>query len=676
MTSRKILILGLCAILSAPAARAQTGRGLSDSARIARRIPATSADHPGNIFLAGEPVTIRVPPEATGPAVDWRAVDDANEVVGQGSMNDAAAGLGILGVGWYRVEFLDATGAVTARTTAGVLARLGAATPQDSPICVDSATSWFARSDVAGQEGFAYLAALAGVNWIRDRLSWGDVQTGPETFAPETTYDSAATIQAKYGLKVLQVFHATPRWAIDRDLDGGRATQRFPRDLRHLYRFCQAMARRYEGRVLAWEPWNEANIANFGGHTIDEMCTHQKAAYLAFKAGRPDLTVCWNVYAGSGTPLHTQGVFENEVWRYFDTYNIHTYSQPDAYLSQFAPARQAACGRPLWLTECGIGLHWQTERPWSELSPTDERRQAEFIAPSYASSLFAGVSRHFFFILGNYPENRNQFGILRHDQTPRPAYLALAAVGHLLAGARPMGRLLPQESPEVRIYAFRAVPDGVESDVLVAWANQPTNISWPQGLSPRQVYDYLGRSLAPALPAGLTPSAIFVVLPKGEAEMLKLERPPDLSLSRGEGVPPLSRGQDAGDTRGQDALATICPVVLQLQMPAPTIDLKQQAHLVPAGTPVDLALFAYNFSDSKVSGTVAAQTPAGWETTPANWTIDLDPMERKPLPARILIPSAQTGAEWIRWNGDFGTAGRPVLAVRLAVQGSQKPPPE
>ncbi|MCL5282960.1 MAG: hypothetical protein M1376_24005 [Planctomycetes bacterium] len=46
------------------------------------------------------------------------------------------------------------------------------------------------------------------------------------------------------------------------------------------------MGQRYEGRVLAWEPWNEANIAMFGGHTIDEMSTHQKAAYLAFKAAR------------------------------------------------------------------------------------------------------------------------------------------------------------------------------------------------------------------------------------------------------------------------------------------------------------------------------------------------------------------------------------------------------
>ncbi len=647
MKNRRVLISGLCAVLGLLAVRAPAQDVRRDAHRIPREIPTTTADHPGNIFLAGESVNIKAPQEQ---AVRWRAVDDANNVVAQGEVVDVSAKLGTLGVGWYRLAFLDASGAVVARTTAGVLSRLGAPTPQDSPICVDSATAWFARNDAAKQERFAYLAALAGMNWIRDRMSWGGIQTGPETFAQNTTYDSAATVQAKYGLKVLQVFHDTPGWATDRALDGDRASRRFPRDLRLLYNFCKAMGKRYEGRVLAWEPWNEANIAMFGGHTIDEMCTHQKAAYLGFKAARRDLTVCWNVYAGSGTALHAQGVIENEAWPYFETYNIHTYSKPDAYLNEFAPARQAACGRPLWLSECGIGLHWQTERPWSELSPEDERRQAQSIAPSYASSLFAGVNRHFFFILGNYPENQNQFGILRNDQTPRPAYVALAAVGRLLAGAVPLGRWIPEQNPEARIYAFRALPDGVEHDVLVAWANKPTNIPRMEGISPEAIYDYLGRPVGSSWPADLTAAAVFVVMPKGGAATLTLQAPASVSAGRPGGV---------------------CPVVLQLQMPATAPNLEKQAHVVPAGTRTDLALFAYNFSDARVSGTVSVKTPVNWEVTPASWTVTLDPMERKALPARIVL-SSPGATDWVRMKGDFGPAGQSVLAFRLAAGVSQE----
>jgi hypothetical protein len=658
MTNRKVLLFGLGTVWATLAAGAQTQEAprdvWHDPHRIARDIPATAANHPGNLFLAGEPVVVKTPQEQTGapqrtesrlgtPA-RWRAVDDANAVVAEGRVSDGSANLGTLGIGWYRLDFLDNSGQVMARTTAAVLARLGAPTPQDSPICVDSATSWFASNDPAKQDRLAYLAALAGVNWVRDRMSWGGAQTGPDIFAQNTTYDSAAMLQAKHGLKVLQVFHDTPGWTTDRDLDGERASGRFPRDLRHLYGFCKNMAQRYGGRVLAWEPWNEANITVFGGHTIDEMCTHQKAAYLAFKAARLDLTVCWNVYAGSGTPLHAQGVVENEAWPYFETYDIHTYSKPDDYLSEFATARQGACGRPIWLTECGIGLHWKTERPWSELSPEDERRQAQFIAPSYASSLFAGVNRHFFFILGNYAENKNQFGILRHDQTPRPAYVALAAVGRLLADARPLGRFIPGESPAARVYAFRASPDGLERDVLVAWANEPTEISWPPGISAEAVYDYLGRHDPALLPASLTPSALFIVLPRGSAAKLVLEPPASASAQRPGGI---------------------CPVVLQFQMPQSATDLDQQAHVIPAGTPTSLGLFAYNFSGDKVSGTVTVQqAPDKWAITPASWTVVLDPMERKALPAQIVVPPG-SAADWVKLQGDFGSAGRPVLAFRL-----------
>ncbi len=621
-----------------------------DSQQISRRIPDIAADHPGNIFAAGEPVTIKVPQDLPEQAARWEATDDTGAVIARGEVGRAASplvNLGRLGIGWYRLNFLDVSGKVVSWTTAGVLSPLAVPTPQDSPICVDSATSWFANGDAPRQERFAYLAALASINWIRDRMSWGEVETSPGVFAQSTTYDSAATLQARYGLKVLQVFHLTAEWATDRQLDGDRPSGRFPRDLRQFYNFCKAVAKRYEGRVLAWEPWNEANIPMFGGQTIDEMCTLQKAAYLAFKAPRVDLTVCWNVYAESGTPLHVQGVLDNEAWPYFETYNIHTYTKPDDYLNAFAPARQAACGRPIWLTECGIGLQWQTERPRSELSPEDERRQAQFIAQSYASSLFAGVNRHFFFILGNFAENKIQFGVLRNDQTPRPAYVALAAVGRLLANARPLGRLIPDQNPDARIYAFHAAPNGVERDILIAWAVKPTEFSWPAGISPQAVYDYFGRSVATSLPASLSPPAFFVVLSKGDAAKLSLQPPMSASAPRP---------------------GSACPVVLQLQMPQSATNLGQQAHTIPAATPTEIKLFAYNFSSDKVSGTVTAQQiPANWQITPTDWAVSLDPMERKALPAQITIP-AGSAADWIKLQGDFGSAGRSVLAFRLMVK--------
>ncbi len=613
---------------------------------IPRKIPTAQPQHPGNVFLLGEDVNIKLPEKA----VSFRFLDDHRAVIKQDSIDEKTSNLKIseLGIGWYRIEFLNAAGKVVDWTTAAVLAPMAEPVPQDSPICVDSATSWFAANQPARQENFAHLAALAGVNWIRDRMSWGGFQPEPDKLPNETTYDTAATFQAQYGLKVLQVFHDTPGWAADGQLDGENRSRRFPRDLRDLYKFCKTMAQRYKGRVLAWEPWNEANITMFGGHTIDEMCSHQKAAYLGYKAGNPDLTVCWNVYAGAGTPLQTKGVLENQTWPYFETYNIHSYQKPDDYLKQFAPAREAACGRPIWITECGVRAVAKTGRPWSELSQEDEIKQAEFIARSYASSLFAGVNRHFFFILGNYHEREVQFGLLRYDQTPRPAFVALAALGRLLAGAKCLGRWIPKENPAVRVYAFNSRPDGRQRDVLVIWSEKSTSCSLPKSLSIEAAYDYLGRPLEKEIPPNIDSAAVFVLLPKDSAQKLPLEPPKCSSEFR------------AGKAS---------PVVLQLQMHHSSTKLDRQAHTLEPDKETTLNLFAYNFSDKTVSGKITADhTPQGFILTPDQWEVTLSPMERKPLPARVVINdsgSDEANDDWIKLQGDFADAGRTVLAFRL-----------
>jgi hypothetical protein len=203
---------------------------------IPRSIPTAQPQHPGNVFLFGEDANIKLPEKTSS----WRLLDDRRNVIKQGSTNEKKSNLKISGlaIGWYRIEFLDAAGKVVDWTTAAVLAKLAEPVPQDSPVCVDSATSWFASNQPARQERFAQLAALAGVNWIRDRMSWGGFQREPDKLPKKTTYDTAATFHARYGLKVLQVFHDTPGWAADKELDGENRSKRFPRDLRLLYKTC------------------------------------------------------------------------------------------------------------------------------------------------------------------------------------------------------------------------------------------------------------------------------------------------------------------------------------------------------------------------------------------------------------------------------------------------------
>ena len=104
-------------------------------------------------------------------------------------------------------------------------------------------------------------------------------------------------------------------------------------------------------------------------------------------------------------------------------------------------------------------------------------------------------------------------------------------------------------------------------------------------------------------------------------------------------------------------------------MAAAATDLKQQAHVIPAGTPTELALFVYNFGNSRISGTIRVQqAPADWQITPASWTVDLEPMERRPLPARVILPVSGAKTDWVKLKGDLGPVGQTALAFRLAPQ--------
>lgn len=640
--------------------------GTSDRHRVVpQATPQPLPGHPGNIFLAGEAVHIPVPETVNTGCTQWRLMDDRRQTVRLAKLPSPPAeprqviDLGKLDPGWYRIEFGSAQQPDQTWTSLAVLPRLVTPTPLDTPVAVDAAIAWFARDDPGKQKKFANLAALAGVRWVRDRLRWSEIQPHAGALQPPpTTYDTSADASHEEGLRVLQVFHDTPPWARENADAGGR----FAPDLRNIYRFGRELALRFQGRIEAWEPWNEANIATFGAHTVDQMCSWQKAAWLGFKSGDPDVLVGWNVSAAIPTPAQTEGVLANETWPYFDTYNIHTYDWPHSYAELWQPARAAASGRPLWITEADRGTPHLKNPPWYDQDPRLEQLKAEWIAQSFACSLFAGAQRHFQFILGNYQEgNHIQFGLLRHDLTPRPAYVALAAVGRCLAGARALGRWQPGQ--HVQVYAFRARPDGREHDVLVAWAEKEvdwnergvTTADWklPANLAVQEVVDYLGRSRGTKFPSPLTSAPVFVFLPPGEAAKLPLETPPP-SAPRRPGVP--------------------SPVVLQLVLPQSATrkveDLQWSEGYVYQATPnqpLDFKLHVYNFGTNTAAGRLQfTRQPPQWEVKLATANFNVAPMDRAELTGTLRIPKDATVQDgWVAIRADGGPAGQPVLAFRV-----------
>jgi hypothetical protein len=196
----------------------------------------------------------------------------------------------------------------------------------------------------------------------------------------------------------------------------------------------------------------------------------------------------------------------------------------------------------------------------------------------FAEALYEGTEKAFYFILGDYVERNLQYGLIHHDLTPRPGYVALAAVGRFLNGAVPIGRV-DLGDDKLKGYAFATQVDGAEQETLVMWSEtKRTMVQIPPA---QKAYDYLGRELPQAGKVELTRATVFMVLPRGGSKELKIVPPPAKA--------PWLEGN-------------ACPVVLQL---IGQTDFKQSAFIL--GKTKDLRLVAYNFGQTPAHGKLSAE---------------------------------------------------------------------
>ena len=613
-----------------PAARPRARALAASSATI----PKPLSEHPGNIFLAGEEVVVPLPGDWSGP---WRVLDyDGKQITegnGRGKIN-----LGKLPVGYYEIPREQGKPPIGI----GVLAPLAVPTPKTSPIGVDTALPWSFGNKLPEA---ANLCALAGINWARGRYNWMEMEPKQGEFAPSNKYDAAARELNKAGIQVLQVNGLTPSWA-------GQQKNRFPADLRDAYRFHREMARRWKGQVQAFEPWNEADWIQFGGHTGAEMASFQKACYWGLKAGNPDVIVCQNVFANY-FPEVIADFHDNQAWPYLDTLNFHHYWPMDGLPKYYAQFREISGGRPMWVTECnfyhgelgnGVGADPKT----AEFTADGLRRQAAQVPQVLTISLQNGSAAAFWFILPNFHEGTTQFGVLRDDLTPRPSYLALAAVGRLLADARPVGRL-KSANKDFWGYLFRAKPDGKEQLVLVGWSVRGTEtIQVPT--MPSALFDTIGRERKPAgARLEISTAPVLALFPVGLQNQFEYEPAPSM--------PPLAERRPS-------------PVVLQAVWPAESSKSKvswrpDSQYVVGSEGPERMPIFVYNFAETEVKGRL---TVAG----PKDWNLGISPDATVGPLGRVELAltydsskAARRTREVVKIEGDFGPAGKSLLSMRL-----------
>jgi len=576
---------------------------------------AFGSEHPGNVFVAGDDVQVSVPKEWK----TWQAIDVDGKEVGRANVQDGKAQLGKLPVGYFEIREKEGS---KERITAGVVAKNSPS--EDTPIALDTGIAWF-YSDPEQIRDACTLCRLAGVKWIRERMSWPELETARGTWAAETRYERSMRIEHEAGFKVLQVNHISPPWA-------AKNPMHFPDDLRDVYNFYRGLAKRWSGLADAIEPWNEPDIDVFGGHTGCEIASFQKAAYLGLKAGDPKLPVCQAVFA-IDRPETLDEFGANEVYPYFDRYNLHHYIGLPAYPRAYGRHRAVSGGRPLWTTEFNLTVNWEDEKT-KEPSDEELRKQAFRVSKVFSGALHEGSVKAFYFILGHYVERTIQYGLVHVDLTPRPAYVAFAAVGRFLNAAEPIGRVNLGDE-KLRAFVFKTTVDQEQRETLVAWSEtNPTMATIP---SVEKAFDYLGREMPRKKKVNLTRAPVFLILPRGGSKKLNIEPPPP---------------KPAWSDRKP------CPVVLQLIGPT---DFKQSSFQLDNSK--QLRLIAYNFGETAASGKL------NMEGATADWKeLELAPGAREERNITVAGPGS------VNARLDFGDGVQAIVSARvIAAAANTKP---
>jgi polysaccharide biosynthesis protein PslG len=219
------------------------------------------------------------------------------------------------------------------------------------------------------------------------------------------------------------------------------------------------VAARYQGRIAGLELWNEPNHPEFflGDDRAGRYAALVKAAYPAIKAAAPNVTVVAGALSESDLDF-ARALYARGIAGHYDAFAIHPYNADAAPLDprSIYPVRgsflrgvpafrelQLANGdrTPLWLTESGWSTATVRAQPW--VSGVDEAVQARFLEEQFAQiARWDYVAVNIWFnlmdtttdgadLVGNY-------GLLRADGTPKPAFHAFKRSAPVLGGSVPV----------------------------------------------------------------------------------------------------------------------------------------------------------------------------------------------------------------------------------------------
>lgn len=301
-------------------------------------------------------------------------------------------------------------------------------------------------------------ANAAGAGWTRVFFRWDVIQpAGPSDWKPANVPDPLLDAEIAAGREVVAVLIGTPAWATE----NGTSTAVPP--LEYWGDFVYKIASQYKGRIKHWVIWNQPDVTDPASpsHTWDGTAEDYyrllKEGYLKIKSVDPamqvhlaGLTYTWD--SDRGNPPYLGRLLDLIVADpeaaahnyFFDAVSYHLYYNPRRMLEILTDVRSILDAhnlgsKPIWINETNAPPSEDSLEPLSGpagISVTLSEQNA-FVIQAFAMALAGGAERIAFNKMRNdypHPEAVEPYGLLRADDSRRPAFAAFQMVSTYFAG--------------------------------------------------------------------------------------------------------------------------------------------------------------------------------------------------------------------------------------------------
>lgn len=320
----------------------------------------------------------------------------------------------------------------------------------------------FAEANIFGAVEAFWLpeaACESGIGWERIIFDWAQHQPeGAESWNTLNVDERWLAQATACNREVVAIVKNTPAWATD-----GIPVAGVPRGLylpiddpANLWaNFMRRAAEFYGSRgVHRFIIWNEPDIerGTYGFEyegTLEDYFQLLKVAALAVREGNPNAsihiagTTYWHD-VNEGRRLYVDRLIERIMQDpdaaangyYFDAVNLHIYFRTETVYQIVSEFRTLLDGyglteKSIWIAETNASPNldplWRVERPLWQI---DLDQQAAFIAQAAALALAGGADHVgiYKFYDWNLAPSEESFGIIRVDETRRPAFETLQMI--------------------------------------------------------------------------------------------------------------------------------------------------------------------------------------------------------------------------------------------------------